>query len=316
MVVYQGRCWFRLGLVLGTLGWAGLIGTCNAQTKDNLSSPQGTDPVEKAFLQPFRRDGPSCWRLLQGTVPSLANSGRRCSRRIEARELASAVQLVELVAEDDPARVRQLGVAGTPSLCFLRRGQTGIEKVAQQAMPRDLSSLLEWANWTTGTAATADRSAVDPALERASHPGILTVQPSPQSPQSPVYPVPSYAPVQTLQTMPVVTTPAAPPVAISMTSPPVYIQQAAPTVVLGPAPPPNVVVAQAPLCFPTLSPAAAPVSAAIDDHSESSSPITGDGGNGWASSNGVRGATGNGGTGCRSPAVGRPGLDPEQSQRL
>ena len=158
-------------------------------------------------------------------------------------------------------RVRQLGVTGTPSLCFLRCGQTGIEKVAQQAMPRDLNNLLEWVNWTTGTAATVGRSAVDPALERASHPGILTVQPSPQSPQSPVYPVPSYAPAQTLQTIPVVTTPAAPPVVISMTSPPVYIQQAAPTVVLGPAPPPNVVVAQAPLCFPTLSMAAAPVSA-------------------------------------------------------
>jgi hypothetical protein len=261
MVVCQGRLWLGLGLVLGSLGWTGLTGTCAAQTKANLSSLQGSDPVERAYLS----------TLQTGRPIVLAVTSRNCSEPRElwkamlqtnrARELASGVQLVELVAEDDPARVRQLGVAGTPSLCLLRRGRAGIEKAAQQAMPRDLGSLLQWVSWAAGTTASAAGSSIDPALERTAQTGILAVQPSPQSPPSPVYSVPSNAPPQTLQTIPVVNTPAAPPVAITMSSPPVYIQQGAPTVVLGPAPPPNVVVAQAPLCFPTLSLAAAPVSA-------------------------------------------------------
>jgi hypothetical protein len=277
MVVYQGRRWLLLGLVLGTLGWAGLSGTCGAQTKVNPSSPQGTDPVEKAFLSTLQTGRPILLAITSRNSSEPRELWKAMLQTNRARALASAVQLVELVAEDDPARVRQLGVAGTPSLCLLRRGQTGIEKVAQQAMPRDLDNLLEWVYLTSGTAATVGRSAVDPALERASHPGILTVQPSPQSAQSPVYPVTSYAPVQTLQTIPLMTTPTAPPVAVSMNSPPVYIQQAAPTVVLGPSPPPNVVVAQAPLCFPTLSTAAAPVSAPmmITPSPQAQSPATG-----------------------------------------
>jgi hypothetical protein len=277
MVVYQGRRWFRLGLVLGTLGWSGLIGTCAAQTKVNRSSPQETDPVEKAFLSTLQTGRPILLAITSRNSSEPRELWKAMMQTNRARELASSVQLIELVAEDDPARVRQLGVAGTPSLCFLRRGQTGIEKVAQQAMPRDVDSLLEWVSWATGRSATVGKTAVDSALERTSHPGILSVQPSPQSLQSPVYPVPSYAPMQTLQTIPLMTTSAAPPVAVSMTSPPVYIQQAAPTVVLGPAPSPNVVVAQAPLCFPTLSPAAAPVSPpiAITPSPQAQSPAIG-----------------------------------------
>lgn len=264
MLVYQGRCGLRLGLVLGTLGWAGLTGTCDAQTKANLTSPQGTDQVERAFLSTLETGRPILVAITSRNNSEPRELWKAMLRTNRARELASRVQLVELVAEDDPARVRQLAVAVTPSLCFLRRGQTGIEKVAQQAMPRDLVSLLEWVNWMAGTTATTGRSAVDPAIERTSHPGNPTIQASPQSPQSPQsppYPIPSYAPAQPLQTFPVVTTPAAPPVAITMASPPVYIQQAAPTIILGPTPPPNVVVAQAPLSFPTISLAAAPVSA-------------------------------------------------------
>ena len=49
MVAYQGRCWFGLGLVLGTLGWAGLTGTCDAQTKVARVRLKATDPVERAF---------------------------------------------------------------------------------------------------------------------------------------------------------------------------------------------------------------------------------------------------------------------------
>ncbi len=277
MVVYQGRCWLRLGTILGTLGWAGLTGICGAQTKVNLSSPQGTDPVEKAFLSTLQTGRPILLAITSRNSSEPRELWKAMLQTNRARELASAVQLVELVAEDDPARVRQLGVTGTPSLCILRRSQTGIEKVAQQAMPRDPGSLLEWVSWTAGTTATTTKPAVDPAIERTSHPGILTVQPSPQSPQLPVYPVPSAAPAQTLQTIPVVTTPAAPPVAITMSSPPVYIQQGAPTVVLGPAPPPNVVVAQAPLCFPTLSLAAAPVAAptTINPSPQAQSPAMG-----------------------------------------
>jgi hypothetical protein len=262
MVLCQGRCWLGLGLVLGTLGWAGLTGTCNAQSKVGQSPPQGSDPVERAFLSTLQTGRPILLAITSRSGSEPRELWKSMLQTNRARELATAIQLVELVAEDDPARVRQLGVSGTPSLCFLRRGQAGIEKVAQQAMPRDLGSLLEWVSWSAGTTAAVARSSVDPALERTGHPGILTVQPSPQSPpQSPVCPLPSYTPPQTLQTVPVVTTPAAPPVAITMSSPPVYIQQGAPTVVLGPAPPPNVVVAQAPLCFPTLSLGAAPVAA-------------------------------------------------------
>src|SRR4051794_1972271 len=205
MVVYQGRCWLLLGLVLGTLGWAGLSGTCGAQTKVNPSSPQGTAPVEKAFLSTLETGRPILVAITSRNSSEPRELWKAMLRTNRARELASRVQLVELVAEDDPARVRQLAVASTPSLCFLRRGQTGIEKVAQQAMPRDLVSLLEWLNWMAGTTTTTARSAVDPAIERTSHPGNLTVQPSPQSPQSPPYPVPSYAPAQPLQTIPVVT---------------------------------------------------------------------------------------------------------------
>ena len=213
-----------------------------------------------------------------------------------ARELASAVQLIEFVAEDDPRQSPATWSDRHSQPLFFAARSDGIEKVAQQAMPRDLNNLLEWVNWTTGTAATVGRSAVDPALERASHPGILTVQPSPQSPQSPVYPVPSYAPAQTLKTIPVVTTPAAPPVVISMTSPPVYIQQAAPTVVLGPAPPPDVIVPSTPL-LPHTFDGGRTRFCSHDDHSESSNPVAGNGGNESPSSNAVRGATGNGGTG-------------------
>jgi hypothetical protein len=169
-----------------------------------------------------------------------------------AHELTSAVQLVELVADEDPSRVRQLGVTGTPSLCVLRRGQAGIEKVAQQAMPTDVNSLLEWVSWTAGAAVTA-KTTIDPALVRTAHPGNPQIQPSPQAPQAPVSPVPVYAPPQPVQSIPVVTTPVPPPLAITMSAPPVYVQQAAPTVVLGPAPPANVIVAQSPLTFPTVS---------------------------------------------------------------
>ena len=314
MVVYQGRCWLRLGLVLGTLGWAGLTGICDAQTKVNLSSPQGTDPVEKAFLSTLQTGRPILLAITSRNSSEPRELWKAMLQTNRARELASAVQLVELVVEDDPARVRQLGVAGTPSLCILRRGQTGIEKVAQQAMPRDPGSLLEWVNWTAGTTATTTKPAVDPAIERTSHPGILTVQPSPQSPQLPVYPVPSAAPAQTLQTIPVVTTPAAPPVAITMSSPPVYIQQAAPTVVAwsgtssqrrrrpGAALLPYAFAGRRTRCR------------SDNDQSESSSPIARDGSNGFASSNAVRGATVHGVSGSRSPAVGRPGADPERAQ--
>ena len=189
-------------------------------------------------------------------------------------------------------------MAGTPSLCFLRRGQAGIEKVAQQAMPRDLGNLLEWVNWTAGTTATTARSTVDPALERTGHPGMLTVQPSPQSPQSPLYPAPSYVPAQTLQTIPVVTHARRPAgghhddLASGLhpasgthhrrwagTSSQRRCRASTP-------------------CFPTLTLAAAPVPAADDDHSESSSPIASDGGTELASSDAVRGATVHGRTGA------------------
>src|SRR3954469_7738286 len=90
MVVYQGRCWFRLGLVLGTLGWSGLIGTCSAQTKDNRSSPQGTDPVEKAFLSTLQTGRPILLAITSRNSSEPRELWKAMLQTNRARELASA----------------------------------------------------------------------------------------------------------------------------------------------------------------------------------------------------------------------------------
>jgi hypothetical protein len=174
----------------------------------------------------------------------------------KAHELMNSVQLVELVVEDDPAHAQQLGVISTPTLCAVRRGPGGIEKVWQQAMPRDLVHLLEWAGWTAGLTPTS-RPGADAALQRTSNPSTSPIAPSPQVPYAPQQALTNYATAQAFQTIPLVATPTPPPVALAMSSPPVYVQQSPPTIVLGPTPPANVVVAQsAPTC-PTVSLAAA-----------------------------------------------------------
>jgi hypothetical protein len=140
--------------------------------------------------------------------------------------------------------VRQLGVSGTPALCVLRRRGGGVEKYLEQAMPRDLATLLEWAEWTANFA-TPGRPAVDPALARTSHSAGLSIQASPQAAQVPPQAAAPAAPAQAFTTVPMVTTPTPPPVALALSSPPIYLQQAAPTVVVGPTPPANVFVTQA-----------------------------------------------------------------------
>ena len=103
MLVYQGRCGLRLGLVVGTLGWAGLTGTCDAQTKANMTSPQGTDQVERAFLSTLETGRPLLVAITSRNNSEPRELWKAMLRTNRARELASRVQLVELVAEDDPA---------------------------------------------------------------------------------------------------------------------------------------------------------------------------------------------------------------------
>lgn len=233
--------WIGLGLGLLALGPIGMRGPCRAQTGALQVPAERADPLEKAIVSTLRTGRPI---LMVVTSRGQAEPRELWYAMLEsprARVLGSRVEFVELTVEDAPTRVRQLAVSATPTLCVLRRGRDGVEKLLEQAMPRDLGGLVEWADWTARLNPSPPRSAVDPALSRTGYSAAPSIQATPQA---------SQAPPQAFAAVPIVTTPTPSPVALSLSSPPIYVQPAAPTVVLGPTPPANVFVTQASPAMP------------------------------------------------------------------
>jgi hypothetical protein len=265
MVIRHAGGWIGLGLTLAALALPEGGGrSCRAQTGARHGRPEGIDPLERPLAAAAHSGRPILVAVTSRGRTEPGELWYAMIRTPRARELRAKMEFVELTLEDDGARVRQLGVAGTPALCVLRRRGVVIEKYLEQAMPRDLAGLLEWAEWTANVASVPGRPAVDPALARTGLSGGQAVQASPQVPQAPPQAAVPSAPAQAFATVPVVTAPTPPPVALALSSPPIYLQQAAPTVVVGPTPPANVFVTHAaapptaPLSgAPSLSPQAA-----------------------------------------------------------
>jgi hypothetical protein len=233
---------------------------CHAQSPASTRRALDLDPVEQAFVTTLRTGRPTFILVTSKSSPTAHQLWEQMLGSPRARQLMDAAQFVEVVAEEEPARVRQLGVGTAPVVCVIRKNKEIIEKEAQRAMPRGTASLIDWVESTVQDLAPVPQPVVDAELQRSHFQVHAAAQASPQVPQYSPPPPPQQAPPQQsppysppLQGVPVVNAPSPPPVAVTMSSPPVYVQQSAPTVVLGPTPPPNIVIAQAVPSMPTVS---------------------------------------------------------------
>ena len=251
---------------LFSLGLAEMITPCHAQSNTYQARTLDLDPVEHALVTTLKTGVPTVIAVTSKADTEQRQVWRSLVDSPRAQSMIESVQLIEVVAEESPSRLRQLGVTSTPTICVIRRNQNRIEKTAQQIMPRDLPAALDWVASVHRTSVSAARPPIDPALQRTHQPTYYQAQASPQvpqlapptqqmappTPQPPQQSVPQYS-APPMQGVPVVNAPSQPPVAVTMSAPPVYVQQSAPTVVLGPTPPPNVVIAQAAPSMPTVS---------------------------------------------------------------
>lgn len=246
----------RVGLASSLLSLAALaaVGTARAQSAAEETRPVELDPVEGALVTTLQTGRPTFLLVVSRSHGEAHRLWRQMLESPQARGLAQTAQFVELVAEDHPSRVRQLGVTSAPVVCAIRRNESRIEKVAQRAVPREAGHLLQWIEAIGEEVATTAAPPRDADLTRTHFP--QQDQASPQAPPLAAPPKQAMTPPTTttqLQAVPVLNAPSQPPVAVAMPSHQVYIQPSAPTVVLGPTPPPNIVVTQTTPSTPTIT---------------------------------------------------------------
>jgi len=165
------------------LGLADVITPCHAQNNVNQARGLELDPVEHALVTTLKTGVPTVI-----AVTSKADTERRQAWRSmvdspQAQGMLESVQLIEVVAEESPSRLRQLGVTSAPTICVIRRNQNRIDKTAQQVMPKEVPALLDWVASVSSNGTSATRSSVDSGLQRTHFPTSYQTQASPQVPQ-------------------------------------------------------------------------------------------------------------------------------------
>ncbi|QDV34733.1 hypothetical protein ElP_26270 [Tautonia plasticadhaerens] len=245
--------------IASAMAWSGL--TPAGALASETTAPAASSTARSAVAMTRDRGVPAVLLITSRRLPASSEFARQFLQGEWARQHRGLVQVLELVAEDDPELVSAMGVATFPTAVVYRLGDSGL---VRHLTDEDCASVAALAGWLgelsppppASASASAGRPMADPALVQASHADKSL--PSPQSYSTPSVPsgspTPQYGQPMMMSMVPqMASTPAS---VISVPSQNFVIQQQAPQVFMSPAQSPMVYVPQQQVM--AMAPASAP----------------------------------------------------------